>query len=776
MKRLLIAGAVFLLCGFSQVALASKATVTVTGTEQETSGGKFDNGSVTVTVNVSGTPYSETIAYGTFSSSASVASAIAARFSQDCNSPVIAYARGGTIAFETRDPAAAMAAVGATFAWDSTDFTASSFAMSTPPPSFTPTFSCSPLTIESGENVTCGVTLLAGAVSPVTFTVNGGSWTSATPNSLGLAVSNAALSETAAGNYTIAYNYPGDSSAGIPAASNTTTITVNTSGSGTTTPSGNTLYSFSITDQSGNSGYAANSNITAYSDSVNGQWSLGYDGLNRLISSQSNVGGLTQYGCWAYDSFGDMLTQGISSQAMTPVSGSPWCQAQSGATTWQNTYVYASNLNQITSGSWLDDNHHIHTQPPPTPPSTQSLLYDVAGDMTTDLINNYQYDSEGRVCAEQQVGGGTITGYLYDAEGNRVAKGTLSSMTCDPAQLQVTQTYFIGPDGAAMTEVDNDNNNAWARTEVSAVGQHLMTYTADGLHYQITDWLGTRRMEVNPGIGVEDNFTSWPSGDQFNSGTTLDASPRHFTGKERDQESGLDYFGARYYASSMGRFMSPDWTADPDPVPWADLENPQSLNLYSYVLNNPLSRTDPFGHAPDPCAGDPNCVTVTADEDGPPLIPLLRAGGHHFVDRSLIRARGAWNSLSGQFFRRWSTGKLPNPGQHTGYSTPHRLNSAQVRNIIDKVEKEVGKPMSKWDAEDIEKAVDEVKSAGGDTGAFLEHIAENNPTARTASADIQDVMSAAKSAMNSIRANAGAIEEDVKDAIVTCEEGGCPPP
>jgi RHS repeat-associated protein len=246
------------------------------------------------------------------------------------------------------------------------------------------------------------------------------------------------------------------------------------------------------------------------------------------------------------------------------------------------------------------------------------------------------------------------------------------------------------------------------------------------------------------------------------------------TGKYHDDESGLDYFGARYNSSNMGRFMSPDWTAEADPVPYAELDNPQTLNLYSYVQNNPLSRTDPFGHASDPCNGDPNCVTVTAD--GPAMIPLLEAGGHHFVDQSLIRAKDAWNSLSGQFFRRWSTGKLPNPGLHKGFSTPHRLNSAQIRNIIDKVEKEVGKPMSKWDASDIEKAVEEVKSADGDTGAFLSHIAENNPAARTVTADIQDVMSAAKGAMNSIRANAGAIEEDVKDAVAACEEGGCPPP
>jgi RHS repeat-associated protein len=76
----------------------------------------------------------------------------------------------------------------------------------------------------------------------------------------------------------------------------------------------------------------------------------------------------------------------------------------------------------------------------------------------------------------------------------------------------------------------------------------------------------------------------------------VSAFASEFTGKERDTESGLDYFGARYYASNMGRWMSPDWASDPQSVPYASYANPQSLNLYSYVLNNPLSHTDADGH------------------------------------------------------------------------------------------------------------------------------------------------------------------------------------
>ena len=55
-------------------------------------------------------------------------------------------------------------------------------------------------------------------------------------------------------------------------------------------------------------------------------------------------------------------------------------------------------------------------------------------------------------------------------------------------------------------------------------------------------------------------------------------------------------FGARYYGSSLGRFMTPDWATKPTAVPYAHYGNPQSLNLYSYVENNPVSRVDLDGH------------------------------------------------------------------------------------------------------------------------------------------------------------------------------------
>ncbi len=100
-------------------------------------------------------------------------------------------------------------------------------------------------------------------------------------------------------------------------------------------------------------------------------------------------------------------------------------------------------------------------------------------------------------------------------------------------------------------------------------------------------------MQALDAIRVPDGFTTLPLAclpSEVSSHRSIS------TGKEHDSESGNDYFEARYYSSAMGRFMSPDWSAKVMPVPYAKLDDPQSLNLYSYVENNPLARIDPDGH------------------------------------------------------------------------------------------------------------------------------------------------------------------------------------
>ena len=198
--------------------------------------------------------------------------------------------------------------------------------------------------------------------------------------------------------------------------------------------------------------------------------------------------------------------------------------------------------------------------------------------LSNNLSSNYTYDAEGRLAAVGSVG------YVYDAEGRRVAK--LSGTTA-------TKVYLLGLRGEQVSELDGSGN--WLRSNAYAGGKLLATYTPSGLHFHFTDWLGSRRVQGNVAGTVEETCQSLPYGDSLNC-TGSDATELHFTGKERDAESGLDYFGARYYASSMGRFLSPDWSAKARSVPYAKFGNPQTLNLYGYVQDNPLRTFDPDGH------------------------------------------------------------------------------------------------------------------------------------------------------------------------------------
>lgn len=166
-----------------------------------------------------------------------------------------------------------------------------------------------------------------------------------------------------------------------------------------------------------------------------------------------------------------------------------------------------------------------------------------------------------------------------------------------------TSAYVLGHSGEQMTEI---TNGQWQHSNVSAGSGLLATYDTNGLHYQLSDWLGNRRVQTDSAGSTEETCTNRLFGDNQQCvvatgapSTADDATEHHFTGKERDTESGLDYFGARYYGSSMGRFMSPD----PVVITTERLMNPQQLNLYAYVANNPLRFIDPTGEILQ-CVGD----------------------------------------------------------------------------------------------------------------------------------------------------------------------------
>jgi RHS repeat-associated protein len=290
--------------------------------------------------------------------------------------------------------------------------------------------------------------------------------------------------------------------------------------------------------------YAPNSDIASSMDTVNGNWTYTYDDLNRLSTGVANNG----EGCsWDYDRYGNR-----------------WHQNQYNGTCFTPTFSFTGNNNRIDGYS-----------------------YDAAGNLLSDRFHTYQYDAENRIVS---VDNGATT-YTYDAEDRRVAKNTSGSLT----------DFIYDREGHAILT----NPATPTFIEMYAAGMHLGTYIVNSaltdtiFYYDHDDWLGTERARTDLSGTACETISSLPFGDnQTITSTCGDLSPLHFTGKERDSESGLDNFGKRYNASSLGRFMSPDpfipFNLKKDKFE-AWISNPQHWNKYAYALNNPLLYVDPSG-------------------------------------------------------------------------------------------------------------------------------------------------------------------------------------
>jgi RHS repeat-associated protein len=115
------------------------------------------------------------------------------------------------------------------------------------------------------------------------------------------------------------------------------------------------------------------------------------------------------------------------------------------------------------------------------------------------------------------------------------------------------------------------------------------------VEYYHLDALGSVRAISNEAGEVIERHNYLPFGEEWEANPTAPGDARKFTGKERDTETGLDYFGARYYTSGTGRFT----TVDPVITLEENLIDPQRWNRYAYVRNNPLRYTDSDGRAID---------------------------------------------------------------------------------------------------------------------------------------------------------------------------------
>jgi len=187
-------------------------------------------------------------------------------------------------------------------------------------------------------------------------------------------------------------------------------------------------------------------------------------------------------------------------------------------------------------------------------------------------VHAYTFDAENKILKVD-----TVSAYTYDGEGQRVRKLVGENLRFIYGIGGQEIAEFSGASGALQKEYIYGADGLLATIEPTAVN-------ANGTRYTTSDNLGTPRVVTNSAAGVISRHDYKPFGEEISAGigsrttgmgySVADGVRQHFTSKERDVETGLDYFDARYYASTMGRFTSPDPLRS-SMVP----ANPQTFNL-----------------------------------------------------------------------------------------------------------------------------------------------------------------------------------------------------
>jgi RHS repeat-associated protein len=322
-------------------------------------------------------------------------------------------------------------------------------------------------------------------------------------------------------------------------------------------------------------------------DSARSQ-AFAYDYLNRLVwawTPNLNSGGAHNWGeSFGYDAWGNFLHKNTMGSDNPPdTSLDVTVDNKNHVTSW--TYDAAGNI--------IDPKPQPCSNPPNPTPSGYPNFFDGQNRLTQALV------------------GCLTTYYDYDAEGERVKKtgsdGTL---------------YWRGPGGEVLEETDLNGN--LQSDYIFFGGERTARVDSSGaVYYYFSDHLGSADVITDPNGNIQAESDYYPFGGER---VVIDLGVGNhykFTGKERDAETGCDYFGARYYCNPIGRFITPDWAGAPTEVPYANFGNPQSLNLYSYVKNNPTTFGDPDGH----CDGD-DCqnIEVKAELSRQPVIQQMRSG------------------------------------------------------------------------------------------------------------------------------------------------------
>ncbi len=289
------------------------------------------------------------------------------------------------------------------------------------------------------------------------------------------------------------------------------------------------------------------------------------DNNGNVKSHVNTIGSLAITDTFSYDALNR-----ISSTVETTTSGSGWTE--------NNSYDRYGNR----GGGSLS----LTFNAPTNRITTSGYTYDAAGNLTNDGTHAYTFDAENKI----KTADSTAIAYTYDGEGRRVRKVVSGG----------ENTRFIyGIGGALVAEFSGSSGNL-QKEYISGGGILAVIDPSAGTRYTTSDHLGSPRVVTNSSGNVVSRHDYMPFGVELGAGTAgrttgmgygaTDGIRQQFTQKERDNETGLDYFLSRYYSSTQGRFTSPDpMTAS------ARATRPQSWNRYAYCYNNPARFVDPDG-------------------------------------------------------------------------------------------------------------------------------------------------------------------------------------
>jgi RHS repeat-associated protein len=197
--------------------------------------------------------------------------------------------------------------------------------------------------------------------------------------------------------------------------------------------------------------------------------------------------------------------------------------------------------------------------------------------------------------------------YIYDADSNRIEKTTGGSSPTG------TIYFYASPGIVAESDLSGNLKSEYVFFDGERVARK--DFPSGAVSYYFSDHLKTASVITDSAGNIKEDEDYYPWGGELQF-VNSDSNHYKFTGKERDSETGLDYFGARYYGNSLGRWMSPDWATKPEAIPYSDLRDPQSLNLYGYVRNLPTTLVDKDGHGDAmtgyyQCQHNPTCRAQT---------------------------------------------------------------------------------------------------------------------------------------------------------------------